>query len=168
MALTFERKDELKDGIVQKINNFVEQCSDGDLSYESPHAEYAESLGYGDSEVDLRNLSDEVADTLNKMKGKQLNRWLLDNNLVSVVKTGIYRCDGEIFSITVGETEHELPLDILKELDTLSDEEKDFVAHEADGYLKGGYIYLNHNYDRFVAVVDEDEILEVLKEQGLV
>ena len=60
------------------------------------------------------------------------------------------------------------PMANLKELDTLSDEEKDFVAHEADGYLKGGYIYLNHNYDRFVAVVDEDEILEVLKEQGLV
>ena len=168
MALTFERKDELKDGIVQKINNFVEQCSDGDLSYESPHAEYAESLGYGDSEVDLRNLSDEVADTLNKMKGKQLNRWLLDNNLVSVVKTGIYRCDGEIFSINVGETEHELPRDLLEELDTLSDEEKDFVAREADGYLKSGHIYLDHNYDRFVAVVDEDEIVRVLKEQGLI
>ncbi len=77
-------------------------------------------------------------------------------------RLGIERNDNDLYSMSIGEIEDQLSDDIVAIMATLTDIERDYVECKADGYVKGDYVYIDLNYNRWAMLVDADGLVSAL------
>jgi hypothetical protein len=143
--------------LVNEINAFADSESSRALDTNSTDADFVRELGYGDAKLDFSYLTDdEVANALKALDRSQLVG--LIDGLTEVHQVGIYRVDDEIYSQVIGEPEVELPESIQDQIDALSENEFNYMLRTIEPYYRGGNIYLNHNYDRFVLTLDTEAV----------
>ncbi len=82
--------------------------------------------------------------------------------------TGIYINDWEVASYTLGECEEQLDDETMEELSKLTVEEFEYLGKTVrECYLsKNGLIYLSHNYDRWVLILDPEILIERIAEEN--
>lgn len=66
-----------------------------------------------------------------------------------------YPESGEVFSLSLGEVEEQLPNELARAFANLRELEQD-----TDYQISGNFIYLNHDYTRYLMVFDEERYLE--------
>jgi len=183
VQLTEEETKASEDNVAEFVaayNSEGEFASEYALSEDSSHAEFVSDWGYGegvkfDELKKSEHLSDEVLEAISQLETKGICEDDILNmvlNHCETILTGIYYCDGEVFSASVGEVDHQPSDELLDRYMVLSASEKEEVRNQADCYINGGvcdgWIYTNHDYDRFVSILDEEAFLEtVLAEHGI-
>ena len=75
---------------------------------------------------------------------------------------GIERNDLDLYSISIGEVEEQLPDDICEQLSQLSAEEIEYISRKISEYLKGSYLYLNLSYERWAMILDIEQLVDRL------
>lgn len=151
--------------LIDSINEFIARETEYALSAESAHADFAASFGYGDGEIDLRNLDDDLSDLVETAR-KTMTRdevETLMRDSCSMELAGIWRVSNDIFSVSIGEIEVELPEEITVQLDQLSEIELAQVKRRADAYISGHHAYINLNGSRWVMVLDYELFAEALE-----
>lgn len=158
-----------KQEMIDRYNEFGAQRREQALDDSSPHAEYVQSFGYGEAYIpDLINSADLEDTTKNALRsffkenGTQKTLNLLEQH-GDVITAGINIRSGEIYSCEVGEIEEQPDDDLRTAFLALSIEDRKEVARQVDEYLQtegscAGNIYINLSHNRFVMVVDEDEL----------
>lgn len=157
-----EAQERRLDDLVDAINAFVGAISgcitDGeDLRY----AEYLESYRYGELDIidaiKRSRLPDDVKNSILKHKKPDSIKKHIEPYL-SIDVVGLRICNEEIDSLTVGEVEEQLPEELTAQWETLTHEEKTYVSRKVDAYFpddgNGQFVYIDHNYDRYVLLFD--------------
>lgn len=146
----------LVQSILERIQSEEEWCTEYYKENEdNVVADYVSSLGY-------REGMHEVEDRVNDMDIPQIMKdWInaQGENIAdycSLELAGIYRVENEIYSMTIGEQEHEISEELKEELAKLTPEE--VAAIELKTGLRGHYIYVPFDYDRWVMVLDFDRV----------
>lgn len=79
--------------------------------------------------------------------------------------------DLELCSMRLGEIEHQLDDDLVKDIKALSDEEMDQFVDDANSYAsydKGSnYIYVDHSYSRWYLELDVDKLRDLMKSKSV-
>lgn len=159
-----EAQEQQLNDLVDAINDIVSDVSgritDGE---DTLYAEYLESYRYGELDIveaiGNSRLPDDVKRFILKHKKPDAIKKHIEPYL-SIGVTGIYTCDEEIDSLTVGEIEEQLPEELTAQWEALNHEEKTYVSRKVDAYFPddgdGQSIYIDHNYDRYVLLFDVD------------
>lgn len=154
--------NEALDALVSIANDYLSYRSnlitDGQ---DELYLDYLTSYGYG--EISLREavrdsrLPDEVKDSILRRGSEDAVRQHVEPYLTTNV-IGIYIDEAELISLTVGEVEVELPEDFVAGWTKLTPAERAYVARHLEAYVDaagdGCFAYLDHNYDRYVLVLD--------------
>jgi hypothetical protein len=157
--------------LIEQIDEYAERMSEYALSDESCHAEFCQSFGYGDDVPRLDDLEPHVRELVAKLKDESTKGTFLSalGDCCELVQTGIYIQTNEVYSVGLGEIEEQLPDEISESLKTLSDEEYALVRRGVNHcYMPerarsySDCIYLNHSYDRFVLVLDEEKLADAV------
>lgn len=126
-------------------------------STDSCLAEFCSDFGYGEGEVSYNRLDKEVAEAV---KQYLLTHTVSDLAKFCDVELGdIYYQDNEVYSVSIGEQDHQISDDLGARWGKLTEAEKDLVKSET-GYNDNGWFYTCHNYERFVLILDVDRFLE--------
>lgn len=155
-----QRLDDLVDAINDIVNDVSSRIIDGE---DTCYSDYLESYRYGELDIveaiGNSRLPDDVKRSILKHKKPDAIKKHIEPYL-SIGVTGIYICDEEIDSITVGEVEEQLPEELIAQWKTLTPEEKTYVSRKIDAYFPddgdGRCVYINHCYDRYVLLFDVD------------
>ena len=157
-------KREMLDDLVVRINEEVEIVSSRIIDGEADeYSGYLLSWGYNDVDarqaVEESRLPDEIKDSI--LKQKDIKTYVEPYLYVNVI--GIRTHDEELISLTVGEVEHQLSDDLTALWETLNHEEKTYVSRRVEAYFpddgNGQFIYINHDYDRYVLLFDVEKYL---------
>jgi hypothetical protein len=146
---------------VEKYNTDNTDCS---------AADYAKSFGYGETDTD------DMIKVIDKEFNEEgdydhiIDRLKKDNSLfdtlsphTELIPGGMHVTHGEIFSMRVGEVEHQLDETILNQLSALTSEELAHVSKNIDCYLSGECIYVDCSYDRWILTLDFDSLVESIE-----
>ena len=155
-------REEMLNTLVERINDFVDGVSSHVVDgLDCRFSEYLENYRYG--QLDIRQaikesrLPDEVKASILKHKTADAIKEHIEPYL-SINVIGIYIDDTEIDSLTVGELEEPLPEHLTEQWKALSPEEKTYVSQRVNAYFPddedGQFIYIDHNYDRYVLLFD--------------
>lgn len=154
---------ELVDTLVEQVNEFAKAQKEYNLSSESAYHALCSDLGYGNP--DESQLEDHAKTALKVLRKRFPKTWKSELlKYTHVEQTGIHIQDNEIFSVSPGEVEEQMPDELVAALSKLSNEEYELVRRHADVYLqKRGQscpdcIYLNLDYNRFVLILDTDAL----------
>jgi hypothetical protein len=159
-----------KQEVIEAINDFAAHCEELDTDLGGSHAEYVSSMGYGDAwhDFSLSEIEDDAVtdalEALQKQDQKAFQSLILENS--DVVHCGMRLLGNEVFSIILGELEHELDGSLVDAFDALSGEEQEEVSKKVNTYLKRGRIYVDHGCDRMALVLDVDAVREKLNIEG--
>lgn len=190
MSLTVHQERKIE-ALVDRMRSEVEWCDDYYTSNEDNHAaDYVASVGYGGE------LMHQVEDAL---KRHNLKRQLEENEfmyLEALVKgyhpnkdnardivnaiidiTNLcfepsYRpIDLELCFMSLGEIEHQLDDDLVKDIEALSDDEMNKFVDDANSYAfykKGSdFIYVDHSYSRWCLELDVDKLRDLMKSEPI-
>lgn len=162
------------DSIVEGYDDEDTSAEEYSKSEDSPLAEYVASFGYGEGDISgmINNaeLSDDVKTALKaylKQHGRESTLDLLER-YSTLDRCNIYLRDGEIYSATIGEQEHQVRKELSAAFQTLTPEEKDYVIkHTKAGIFSssrnsGEFIYTSDDYHRWVMIADEESLAEEL------
>lgn len=178
MKLLATEQEQRCDDLISELNDWGTSCNDHELSEESCVAEYTSSLGYGDGWHEVEDalkrgrLDDDISEGLTRLIAAKATKSEKIDAILEVSKlklTGIYYNDNEIFSVTIGEIEQEIPDEFTARLETLNDDEFEYVRRKLEFFIHDrstrqciNHAYFNHDYDRFVLVVSREKLFEVL------
>jgi hypothetical protein len=148
--------------LISIANEYLSYRSDLITSgQDDSYLDYVTSYGYG--ELSLRQavrdsrLPDEIKDSILCYGSEDAIRVHLGPYLTATV-IGIYVDDTELIGLPVGEVEVELPEDFVAGWAKLTPDERTYVARSLEAYIdvagNGQLAYLNHNYDRYVLLLD--------------
>lgn len=168
------------DEVINHVNYWVESIDQYVQSDECPHAEYVQSFGYGDADTTEvldnverllkdsidRELVDEITTYLGSLSSRDLFHLLSDHARLEHTPN-IYSIHGEIFGISLGEIEEELPDDLKEELKSLSPEDLQTLYSSVDVPLKGACGYLDYNYHRWTLILDTDSLVEAYNNKAI-
>ncbi len=150
--------------LADQIDAEAESAEEYARSEDSSHAEYAQSLGYGDGELELDRLEDEVKAKVDELRDilklDAFRRVILE---CSELELGdIYTRANEVFSVSIGELESQLEDSLAAKIKALSPEDREALR----GMTRNGYlgrtcpdcVYVSMDYDRWVMVLNEDAL----------
>lgn len=165
-----QRLDDLVDAINDIVSDVSGRITDGE---DTLYAEYLESYRYGELDIveaiKKSRLPDDVKRFILKHKKPDAIKKHIEPYL-SIGVTGIYTCNEEIDSITVGEVEEQLPEELTAQWEALNHEEKTYVSRRVDAYFPddgdGQFVYIDHTYDRYVLLFDVDSYEQDLPPDG--
>lgn len=171
------RKLDSVEKILEAYNDEATSGNEHTLSEDSCHAEFCASFHYGEmSRTDFfenAQLSDETLEKL-KAYSKTVDKKAFFDFIgahSSLDTAGIYIRDGEVCSVSIGEVEWQPSDDLLEAYLSLSQEEQEQVRQKCDEYISDGgckgWLYLNHDYERFILICDEDSLNDALDEMVL-
>lgn len=173
--------DELSDWLSDELSRFAESCTDADDSEESAHAEYVATVGYSGEamhevrdglkrlerhesvDADLVACIEARLDELSDRDGALFIQEITELRLIH----GIRSVDGELYSATIGETEHELPESLRLCLEALPLEARKAAVRSCDVYIDAdspspSHAYSDRSYDRWSLILDEEKAREAL------
>lgn len=159
-----ELNTEKLDGIVELINEMGERAEEYDTSVDGIYGEFCSDFGYGESEIEYDHLDGEVIELIKSIPNKDRKRIVAECS--SVIHGSMYVKANEVFSVQIGETEHEIDEEIMQKLDTLTNEEYEYVRKHVNVYLKekgnscSNCFYISHGCDRMILILDEDILKE--------
>ena len=151
--------------IIEQYQDFAAWAEEYDFSEDSSLADFVSSFGYGEASLaDLLSsarISDETRELLSSLDSKLALKALRKHSELRLV--GVHYEDGEVFSATIGETEHQPDDELLKAFLKLSLKSREKVSGAvSDAYLntETGLLYAGDDYQRWVMVLDEEALLE--------
>ncbi len=147
--------------LAEKLDNEARFCSDYALSEDSPVAEFVQSFGYGDGEMDLDGLDDDIRDQVYKLKSflsRESFRKVMES-CCALEFGDSYRVENTIYAMEIGETEHQIDdLGLRK----LTKQDRELVRKACtEAYLgDSDCIYTNHSGDYWRMILDVDKFQE--------
>lgn len=150
---------EYLDELVEELNECAEQCEEYDESEDCCLAEYISDLGYNECQYETKHLTDEARAILENLSAKDARQAVLDCSHVELVNE-FYQVN-EVFSGHLGEQEHQLDNELSNKITALKPEEFQYLAKHAACYISDtnkDLIYINHGFDRWVLIVDEEKL----------
>lgn len=154
--------------LIEDFNEYCKGVEDYLNSEESMHAEFCQSFGYGDGEIETRQLDDEGRDAVADLEALLPRKSDFQSTLADccdLLLIGIYITDNEVYSCTIGEHEDQLDDAMVERINSLTPEEfkefrRDVEAYipEHDGKMRSDCVYFNRNYDRWVMVLDVEKL----------
>ena len=162
--------ENLKD-IIEAINDDIE--SNEEYATNDPDcgtAEFVSSFGHGETDTDdiIKTIDsdhndgdfDHVISYLKALKPSDLFSLLADH--CSLETAAMYTLTDEIFGASLGEIEIQLDDPIVEALAKLSPEDRETVSDGVNAYLKGEYVYIDLNYNRWVMTLDFESLTEAI------
>lgn len=168
----------LYDQVKEELENITKGAEDYSISEESPLAEFLSDMFYAevdDSQIYFGELSDEAAAALKDLIKRNPRSWREKvRNLCELEYIpNIYRRDGEILSVHIGEQEHQIDssMDVVKKIQKLSPDDFESIKNEFLGSRTkqtddNFWFYTVHDYERFALIIDEDKLLKAVKKGG--
>jgi hypothetical protein len=159
--------------LINELNEFVSNAERATKSLESPHAEFVETIGYGDAPIDLSEIDDVVVYShMDYASRAELLEILEAHATVEVRKLHTPRVDGEaeILSYALGEEEVEVPDEIRDELKKLNSAEFAKVQMGVIGGIldrDATWMYIDCSGTRFVLVLDVDGVRETMSHEAV-
>ncbi len=144
--------------LIAKIERAVEGCEEYAESTDSCLAEFCSDFGYGEGDLSFEYMEDDIKETVVALSKTNENWRSLILPFCSVELHGIHYVDNAVFSVTIGEQEHQLD-ELDAEVSKLNETEQKIIRDKT--YMKpGGWVYTSHNYSRFVLVLDVEAFTE--------
>lgn len=157
-------KEQILNDLVDRINEITEQAEENDTDPNGSIGEYCSDFGYGESEIELDNLESDTVELIKSIPVKDRKRIVAECS--EVVYGSMYIKNNEVFSVSIGETEHQFDDDTLNQLKALTDEEYEYVRNQVNCYIRershscSDCFYINHGCDRMILVLDTDLLAE--------
>ena len=154
------------ESIISDINGFAQDEYDYMID---PEQNDMTSYLY-ESDFDLEHVDDDLKERLEVLEklaeevGRDYNGLIAESTNV-IFDHSYYSNRNEIASINIGDSERELPDEIIEEYEALSEEEQKEVKRGVDTYISNhNTISIGSDSDRFALIIDEDKIEEAIKE----
>ncbi len=146
----------------QFIQDFEAECEFAEsyvTSEDSCLAEFVSDFGYGEGDVNLDRLDDDikplVVEFLQSHSKKQLSEFC------TIELVGVHYQDNEVFGAVIGEQEHQLSDELDGRFKKFNSLEREHIERMC--CIRGSWFYTSHDYDRFVLVLDVDRFTEEYK-----
>lgn len=155
-----EEREEYLDSLAERVNDIAQyEIEYYEDNTDNSVAEYVASIGYGDGEIRLYDLDDNIKSIL-KGLSKADQKELILKSADLYYSTNFYAVENSVFSCQVGERELELDSDINQELEALTEEEFNYVKLKSDYMLTRDYLVIDHGYGSWHLVVDPEQLEE--------
>ena len=161
MTLTKKQFEALK----QELEIQSEEADEYVQQEDSIYAEYAADFGYGDGRIDLDAISPDMQDTI-KTIAKSMSRTELLAMLIECCELtyvpNMYTRDNELYSVIIGETEHQLSDEAWEQYQKCSGQQFGDLQRYAGIYSSckrtdsSGMFYGSHDYERWAMIFDGD------------
>lgn len=161
------------DLIVTSIDEFAE--SQNDYYTNNTDNPCAEHITWGWKESDTDDIYDRLIAAIDadfsepklliallKKSGTEDDQLVIAMDCCSPQLLGIERNNLDLYSISIGEVEEQLPDDICEQLSQLSAEEIEYIEGKVSEYMKGDYLYLNRSYERWAMILDIEQLVDRL------
>lgn len=157
--------------LAAEIDSIARNAYEYRQSEECGEAEYAETFGYGDGDIDLDRLDDETRELVDLMR--EVDKVGFRENLASICDLtleGMHCVSNEVFSACLGEFEEQLPDDIGARVKAMTKARQEklrkLITEACLGYTCPDCIYLGMDNDRWVMSVNTDRLTEWVDGKG--